>query len=89
MLYTSRRQGIQPKTGQASWLYPVLRAVAAVIACIGLHGIKVQQGVATHQPLQLCGTEQVNGWAPTQCHEPLCEGLKLQSRHVEAINHRA
>lgn len=57
--------------------YSVVRAVAPVVAGIGLHGIKVQQGVATHQPLQLCGTEQVNGGAPTQRHEALGEGLKL------------
>lgn len=44
---------------------PVLRAVTTIIAGIGLHGIKVQQGVATDQPLQLCGAEQVDGGTPT------------------------
>ena len=55
----------------------MLRAVATIIAGIGLHGIKVQQGVAAHQPLQLCGAEQVNGRTSTKHHETSCKRLKL------------
>ena len=68
--------------------YSVLRAVAAIVACIGLHGIKVQQGVATYEALQLCCTEEVDGRAPTQRHEPPCEGLELHHNSRARLTNR-
>ena len=62
----------------ASMTDPVLRAVATIIAGIGLHGVKVQQGVAADEALQFCGAEQVDGRTPAQHHEPSGKRLKLQ-----------
>lgn len=58
-------------------------AVAPIIAGVGLHGIKVQQRVAAHQPLQLCRAEQVDGGPATQHHEPAGECFKL--RHAAVV----
>jgi len=55
----------------------VLCVVAAVIASVGLQRREVQDGVAAHQALQLGCTEQVDGWAPAQHHEPPRKRLKL------------
>lgn len=59
--------------------YSVFRTVAPVIARVGLHSVKVKLGVATHETLQLCCTEEMNGWAATQRHEPSCESFKLHN----------
>ena len=62
--------------------HPVLCTVATIIACIGLQGIKVKDGVAAHKAFQLCGAEQMNSRATAQHHEAACKGLKLQHKAI-------
>lgn len=57
--------------------HPVLCRVPGLVAGVGLEGKEVQDGIAAHQMLQLCGAEQVHGRPATQHHEAPSKRLKL------------
>ncbi len=60
--------------------HPVLCVVAALVARALLQRLKIQEGVAAHQALQLRGAKQLQRWAAAEHEEALGKCLELHSR---------